>query len=111
MAEGGDVHGVRIFGMDADFADMPAVFESDVLPGPSTVGGFVDAVTVGHVVANATLAGTHVQHVGVGLRYCNRADRRGAEIPVRNILPIAAAVGRLPHATRASAEIERHRLS
>src|SRR5262249_33665400 len=37
-------------------------------------------------------------------------DRRRAEVAVRDVLPVRAAVGRFPHAARDTAKVEHHRL-
>ena len=79
----------------------------DVPPGLAAVGGPVDSVTVRDVIADARLAGPHVDDVRVRLGDRDGADRARAEVPVRHVLPVDARVRRLPHAARHRAEVER----
>ena len=108
VAEGGHVHEIGVRGMDSDPRDVPRVLQAHVLPRLPSVGGPVHAVAVGHVAADAGLAGTGVDHVGVGLANGQRAHRRGVEIVVADGLPVGAAVGRLPDAAPDGAEVEDH---
>jgi hypothetical protein len=110
VAEGGDVDEVRIIRMHADAPDVAGVAEPHVGPAAAGVGGAVHAVAVRHVAANARLAGAGVDHVGIGGRDGHRADGGRLEEAVGDVLPVGAAVGRLPDAARAGAEVEDHGL-
>ena len=106
VAEGGDVDEVRVGRVDADAPDVAGVAQADGSPGAAAVGGPVDAVAVRDVAADAGLAHADVDHVGVGRRDGERADGGGLEEAVGDVLPVRAAVGGLPHAARAGAEVE-----
>src|SRR6185503_2513257 len=108
VAQHGGIDQVGIGRMNANTPDKLAVPESDVAPGAAGVGRFVHAVAVGDVEADRGLAGAGVDHVGIGRRHCDRADRRAAHETVRHAAPEHAAVDRLPDAAGAGAEIERH---
>src|SRR5581483_110106 len=101
-----DVDGVRVAGMHADLADVARALEPQVRPGRARVGRAVHPVAVRHVAADAALAHPDVDHVRVALGDRDRADRRALEEPVRDVLPVVAAVAGLPHATAGRAEIE-----
>ena len=73
-------------------------------PRLAAIGGLVHAVAKRNVAANASLAGAHVNHIGIGGRRLDRADR--ADIgAVRQRRPGDASVGRLPHAAGHRAEV------
>ena len=69
VSERGHVHPVGVVRMNADFADVPGVGESEVCPGSAPVGGPVHPVAVGDVVADGALAHARVDHAGVGVRH------------------------------------------
>ena len=94
--------------MDADPADELAVLQADVLPAAPGIGRLVDAVAVGDVDADRRLAGAGVDHVGIGGRDGDRADRRAAHEAVGDAAPVHAAVVGLPDAAGAGAEVEHH---
>ena len=106
-----DVDEVRIRRMDADARDLAGVAQPDVLPGPAAVGRLVDAVAVRDVAADGLLSGADVDHVRIGLRDGDRADRARLEVLVGDDLPVGAAVGRLPDAAAGRAEVERVRIA
>ena len=76
----------------------------DELPGLAGVGRLPDAVAVRDVAAHRHLAAAGVDDVGVPVGDRDGADR-AAEEAVRDVLPGAAAVGRLPHAAAGAAEV------
>src|SRR5713101_485609 len=65
MPQSGDEHDVWIARIDQNTGDVAGVFEADVLPGFSAVGGFVHSVAVGDVGVNAIHAAADVNNVGV----------------------------------------------
>ena len=105
MPENGGVDHVRILRMDADARNMAPLFEPNVRPGLTRVGGFPHAVAVRHVAADGFFAGADVDHVRVGVADGDGADR-AAEEAVGNVLPGGAAVGRAPDAAAGRAEVE-----
>ena len=110
VAQRRDVHEVRVLRMDLDPADVTGVGEAHVGPRLPAVGRLVDAVPVDDVDPDRRLAGASVDDVGVRFGHGERADGGRAEVAVRDVLPVRAPVGRLPHATRHRAEVEHHRL-
>src|SRR5262249_5223001 len=106
VAERRDPRDVRPGGMDQDVADVARVAQADVAPGAAAVAGAVDAVAVRDVAADGGLAGAGVEDARLRGRDGDRADGGGAEGAVRDVLPVAAAAGRLPDAAGAGAEVE-----
>src|SRR5262245_64875111 len=95
---------VLISRIDSQWADLPRIFQANVLPGFATIDGFEDAGAIGRVATNCRLARADVNHVVVRWRDCDRADgRNGCFIEKGN--PICAAVSRLPNPAGNRAEI------
>ena len=90
--------------MNDDVADVTSVFEADVGPGLSGVGGFVDAIAEGDVAADAGFAGAGVNHVGIRVGNGDGADG-GDALLVEEWIPGDAAVGCFPDAAAHRAEI------
>ena len=65
MTEGGDIHMIRILGVDTYLADMPGVLQPAVGPGLAAVTGSVDTVAVGDIETNAALAHPRINHIGI----------------------------------------------
>ena len=85
---------VRLFRVNDDLRDLLPVAKTETRPGVTGVGGLDEAV-----------AGSDVDHIRVGGRYCDRTDRsRG--LVVEDRVPRAAGVGRLPDAAIHDANIE-----
>ena len=101
-----DVDRVRILGMYADLADVARVLEPEMRPRLTGVGRAIHTVAVRNVAADAAFAHTDVDHVRVGLRDRDRADGRALEEPVGGVLPVLAAVHRLPDPTAGRSEVE-----
>ena len=108
MAQGGDIDQIRVLGMDSDLSDVTSLLESQVRPGLSSVGGAVHSVAVGDVGADGGFSRSGVDHVGIGRGDGQGADGRGVEEAVGDVLPIGAAVFRLPDTARHGAEVEDH---
>ena len=106
VAERGHVDPIRVAGMDAHFADVSRVGQTAVPPGAPGVGRFVYAVAVGHVGADGGFAHPRVDHIRVGRRDAEVADRSAFEKAVGDIQPGDAGVGGLPDAARHRAEVE-----
>ena len=106
VSERGHPHAVGVAGVDADLADVPGVCEPEVHPAPPPVGGAVDPVAMGDVAADGALAGAGPDDVRVGVRHCERAHRRGVQVPVAHVRPGDAGVLRLPDAAGHRAEPE-----
>ena len=87
MAERGDIDDVGIGRMDAHLADIARIFEAEMRPGLARVGGLVDAVAMRDIAANGGLAHANIDHVGVGGRDGDAADRGALEIAIGDVLP------------------------
>ncbi len=90
--------------MDYDRADVASVFEADVGPGFSCVGGFVNAIAERNISADTGFAGAGVNYVGIGISNGNGADR-GDGLLVKERIPGDATVGCFPDAAADCAEI------
>ena len=110
VSERGDVDQIGVVRVHADAADVARVAEPDVRPRDPPVSGSVDAVAVRHVAADARFTGAGVDDAGIGRRDRERTDGRGLEEAVGYVLPVGTAVGGLPDAAGAGAEVERHRV-
>ena len=75
----------------------------------AAVVGAVHAVARADVIARGDLAAADIDHVRIGWRHRERADRRGT-LAVEQRLPGASGVGGLPHAAAGGADVERVRL-
>ena len=109
MAEGSYPELVGIVGIDNDFADLAGVFEADVGPGGSGIGGLVDAIAEGNCGAHVGLAGADVDHARVGGGDGDGSDGGDAMAVgqvVEDGLPDDAAVGGFPDASADGAEVE-----
>ena len=78
-------------------------------PGLPAVGRMIDAVARDHVVARPRLARADPHVVLVARRDRDRADRLRPRF-VEHGPPVAAAVGRLPHAAAGGARVEQRRI-
>ena len=95
---------VLISRIDYDRADLPRIFQPNVVPRFAAVDRFKDSGAVRRIAANRRFARADINHVVIGWRNRNRADRRnGCFVEKRS--PICAAVSRLPHAARDRTEI------
>ena len=110
MSQRGDKSNVRILWMDNHRANVPRVFQSDVLPGPAAVERFVDAIAVRNIAANARLARANINNVVVRRRNLNRANR-GDGFLIKNRRPVRARVSRFPNPARRRSKIENVRLT
>ncbi len=110
VAERGDVHQVGVAGVDADLADVTAVGQPHVRPRLAAVGRLVDAVAVGDVDPDGRLPRSRVDDAGIRLGHRQRTDGRRSEVAVGDVLPVRAAVRRLPHPTGHGTEVEHRRL-
>ncbi len=99
------VHHVRIFRMDDDAMTVARVVKPEVRPGFARVQAFVHAVAAGLTVARVAFAGAHPNHVRIGLGDGHRAD--GCHrLLIKNRLPVDAAAGGFPQATRGCADVD-----
>src|SRR5260221_4699180 len=106
VAKRGNIYHIRILWVGAYLGDIARVLQAEMRPGLAGVGGFVDAVTMRDIATNRGLSHAGVDHIGVRGRDGQRADRGALEEAVRDVLPVDAAVGRLPDATPGGAEVE-----
>ncbi len=109
VAERGHIQRVGIGWVDADLADVTGRLEAKVLPRLAGIGRAIHAVAVGDVGTDAAFAHADVQHVRVGRRNGDRADRGALEEAIRNVRPVNAPVGGLPHAATGRSEVKRAR--
>ena len=74
MTKGRDQNDVGIFRIDDHRADLPGVFQADVLPGLARVQRLIHAGAVGDIAAHRVFARADVNDVVIGRRHCDRAD-------------------------------------
>ncbi len=106
----GDVHDVRMFGMDQDTADVAGLLEPFVLPGLAAVLGLVDTVSPRHAAPVPRLSRAQPDDTGVGRGDGDRAERRGVAVG-EDRLPDHAPVGRLPGAAGGGGDVQRVRIA
>src|SRR5207244_4737274 len=104
VAQGGDVDGLGILGVDDDLADVLRVAQAHVLPGLAAVGRFVDAVAPGDAIAGVGLAGADPDDVGVRLRHGDAAEA-DARLMVEDGGEGVAGVAGLPQAARGGGDV------
>src|SRR5262249_37963521 len=73
-AQGPDVDDVRIFGMNADAANLKCSLQPLVSPGLAAVGRLIDAIAVCDGIARIVFAGAHPNNVAVGRCDAHVAD-------------------------------------
>src|SRR5262245_59994130 len=61
--QGADINDVGVLGMNQNLADLEGLPQAHVFPGFAAVGGFVNAVTIGHGIAWIGLAGSDPDYV------------------------------------------------
>ena len=105
MPDRGDEDNVRVIRVHDERADMAGVFQSDVVPIAPAVDGFIDAIAVGDVAAQAGLAGARVDGVMIARRDGERSDRGSGVLLVEQRLPIGAAICRFPDSTSHATEV------
>ncbi len=113
-----DKEAIGIFGIDDDGCNLLRVAQSEMLPGTTRVGRFVDAVAYGEIGAAQAFAAADVDRVRIRRCDCQGADRPGGLIVVwldavwlgvvwliiENRIPRTTEVRRLPD----SAVVRRH---
>src|SRR5205823_4944645 len=109
VAERGDEHDIRVSRVDDDGADVPAVAQTQVLPGLAGIERLVYAVAIGDVAARAGLAGADIDDVVIRVGDRDRSYR-GDLLLVEDRLPGAAGVGALPDPTGHRTEIPGRRI-
>ena len=67
---------VLISWIDNQGADLMRIFQADVLPRLSAIDRFKDSGPVGRITANSRFACAGVNHIVIGGRDGDRADRR-----------------------------------
>src|SRR5438132_4662334 len=107
LPAGRAVRGVRILRVDADLTDVARLLEPEMRPGLAGVGRPVDDITVRDVAADAALAHSNIDDVRIGQGDGDAANGRAFEEAIARVLPVLAAVHRLPHAAAGRAEVER----
>ena len=95
-----DVHHVWIGGMHAHGRDLARGAKTDVGPRAALIRAAIDAIAIrGRLPANRLLAHADVDHVRVGWRDGDRADRTTAEVAVGDVAPVDAGVVGAPEPT------------
>jgi len=97
---------VRVLGMNNNAADGAGVAQANERPGLARVDGFIYAVSVNNVAADAGLACAGIDHIRIGRRNGNGADgRRHVFHFVGHGTPGQPSVRGLPDAATHAAEI------
>ena len=68
--------------MHTDAADLLRVGEAHVLPGAPAISGFVHAVAMRRISANAAFTHSRIDDAWIGFSHGNRADRTGLYLAV-----------------------------
>ncbi len=97
--------------MYADRTDLSCLPETDELPRPSGVGGFVHTATDDDVAADRRAAGADVDHIGVRFGNIDGPDRTGLDLPIADRRPRLATVLGFPHTAACAAHVEGARLA
>src|SRR6266700_1830181 len=106
MTQCRDESDIRVLRMDGNAADRARVAQASERPGFARVDGFVHAVSVNDVAANAGLTCAGIDHVGIGRRYGDCSDRwRHVFHLVGHGTPGQSAIRALPHAAAYATEI------
>ncbi len=109
-ALGGRVDDVGIARVHSQLRDGFRGFETRGGPGLAGVGGAIHPVAPGGTLsARLALAHPGVHHVGVARGHGQRSDRSAPDEVVRDVVPAAPRVGRLPDATAGGAHVEGER--
>src|SRR6185312_5371534 len=96
--------------IDGEFWNLLAIAQAKMGPRLAGISGFVDAVPDREVRAVQPLAAADINNVGIRRRNGNRANGAGG-LMVKDGLPCAAVIIRLPDASIADAYIEDVRLA
>ncbi len=67
---------VRISWVNDERADLAGVLQADILPSFPAIDRFEDSRSVRRVTADGRLPGAGVDHIVIGWRDCDRANRR-----------------------------------
>ena len=105
MAQHRNEQAIGVARVDDDVRNLLAVAKAEVRPRLPRVGRFVDAVAGGEVGPRDAFAAADVDHIGIGRRNGDGADRSG-RLVVENRLPRAAVVVRHPDAAVDEAGVE-----
>src|SRR5262249_59440532 len=76
VAQRRDEDDIRVARINDQGADLPRVFQPDVLPSPPPIRRFVNTVAGSEVAANAPFPRPDINHVRVRFRDSNRPYRR-----------------------------------
>src|SRR6185437_9994187 len=104
-AEGTDINGSRVGGIDDDAADAAGVLEAHVLPSLAAIAGLVDAVAHDVNVADGpSFAGAGPDGAGIRGSHGERADGHRV-LAVENGIEVVAAIGGFPDAAGGRAKV------
>ena len=82
MAESSNVDRVRVLWVDAQSTDLLRFCQSNMRPGVTRVGRFVDAVAVRGISADIPFAHAGVNHVRVGVGYRDCSHRTEFQLTI-----------------------------
>ncbi len=104
VPERGYKHHIFISRIDNQRADVPCIFQADVVPGLAGIDRLENPSAVRGIAADRRFAGADVNHIVIGRRNGDRADR-GDRLLVEQRNPIRAAIGSFPHAAGYCAKV------
>ena len=101
---------VRVGRIDLDHGDHLGFPKAQVGPGLAGIGGFVHPVAGGQIRPDDAGPRPDIDHVGVGRRHRNRADRTG-RLPIEQRDPVRPVVGRPPDPAVIEPDVKHVRLT
>ena len=110
MAEGGDEEAIGIVRIDCDHRDHLRVVETEIRPALSSVRGLIEAIPGREVGSNDPCARADVDHIRIGGRDADGADRPGTLV-VEEGMPGGTVVGRPPDTAVVEADVGDVRLA
>ena len=105
MSDGRDINQLGIARIDPYPPNLAGVAQADVLPGATPIRGFVHAISVREIRAQAGFAHAHVDNVRIGFGDRDRTYRAGVEVAIRNRRPGEPRVHRLPYASASGTHV------
>src|SRR5579862_1313873 len=96
---------IGIVRIQRELADLEPIFQADMRPSFSAVGGFVHSISHAQIRALQTFSASYINYFRIGGRYSERADRAG-RLVVKNWSPCLAEIGGLPDAAIICRDVE-----
>ena len=85
---------------------MACLFQPNVLPACSSIGGFVHPIPRDDVAAKAICSRAHIHNIRIMLNHSDGTNGRTSKVPIGHISPGGSIVGRFPYAPSTSSHIE-----